>query len=654
MLDDMFAPLPADQTGAPASGAVKPTKTPIVPVPSNAPAFSFQHPKFGEPSKIWPYHTPAGLAGYAARFDFVGEDGEPGKDVLPITFCDLGSGKRGWRAKAVPEPRPPYKLPELLARPEAGLLFVEGEKAADAAALLFPELVSTTTMGGAKAPKKSDWSQVKGRHLSVWPDNDDVGRAYANEVAELALAAGAASVRIVQVPPDWPEGWDSADMLPEGVTEADLERLVTDARLFTDDSAADPPLDDDAEIARLAKLPPLAYEREREGAAKALGVRTSVLDKLVKAERGSESDNAGQGQALILPSPEPWSYPVAGVALLNELTAGISKYVVMETGAAEAVALWVIHAHLIDAFPISPRLAVTSPEKGCGKTTSLDMIARLVPRPLTTANTTAAAIFRTIEALKPTLLIDEADTFLTENDEMRGVLNSGHRRSGAFVLRLVGDDHEPRAFSTWAPTVIAMIGRLPDTLEDRSIPVRLRRKLPNETVAPLRADHTPDLDIEAEFTEISADGVGDRQRPAVAVEAGDLGDMAERVGHLNPVAFGVIGVLGHVRHVGARTVHRQHLALSGVGVGPTAALAIGRHRLGLEIAIRIVAEFGHPVRLGDLGRQMPGRVPGRLDRAHPRAFNALGLQAAGVVGVGADIAVEVGAAGQEAVAVITQ
>jgi hypothetical protein len=79
-----------------------------------------------------------------------------------------------------------------------------------------------------------------------------------------------------------------------------------------------------------------------------------------------------------------------------------------------------------------------------------------------------SAIFRIVERDAPTLLIDEADTFLKENDELRGILNTGHRRGGQ-VTRTVGDDHEPRLFSTWAPVAIAMIGQLPATLDDRSI-----------------------------------------------------------------------------------------------------------------------------------------------------------------------------------------
>ena len=92
-------------------------KTPIIPVPADAPPMSFKHPKYGAPSRVWPYHLADGeLAGYVARFDFV-KDGKPRKDCLPITFCDLGNGDRGWRSKGIPVPRPLYRLPELLARP---------------------------------------------------------------------------------------------------------------------------------------------------------------------------------------------------------------------------------------------------------------------------------------------------------------------------------------------------------------------------------------------------------------------------------------------------------------------------------------------------------------------------------------------------------
>jgi putative DNA primase/helicase len=209
------------------------------------------------------------------------------------------------------------------------------------------------------------------------------------------------------------------------------------------------------------------------------------------SDRRAERDEAPT-PSLVLSNLEPWHEPVDGATLLASIAAAIRAYVIMEEGGAGAVALWALHAYALDAFSISPRLAITSAEKRCGKTTLLDVLCCLVPRPLPTANATAPAIFRTIEACAPTLLIEEADTFLTPNNELRGVLNSGHRKGGT-VLRLVGNDHEPRHFSTWAATAIAMIGGLPDTLADRSIEIHLRRKLASEHVARFRADRATDL-----------------------------------------------------------------------------------------------------------------------------------------------------------------
>src|SRR5262249_5781759 len=159
----------------------------------------------------------------------------------------------------------------------------------------------------------------------------------------------------------------------------------------------------------------------------------------------------------------------------------------------DATALWAVHTYLLDALHITPRLAITSPEKQCGKTTLLDVLFRLVWRPLEASNTTTSPIFRTIEKARPTLLLDEGDTFLPESEELRGILNSGHRRGGS-VLRTVGNDFEPRQFGTYAACAIAMIGQLPGTLADRSISIELQRRLAGEVVEPFRFDRTEHLD----------------------------------------------------------------------------------------------------------------------------------------------------------------
>lgn len=236
------------------------------------------------------------------------------------------------------------------------------------------------------------------------------------------------------------------------------------------------------------------FEKERKSIAKKMGVRASVLDEIIKAERAKDEGTEGQGRTFEIEELEPWPEEVNGAALVSETVLTIQRYLVLPEGSAEIVAFWALHTHCYASFGVTPRLAITSPEKGCGKTTLFDVLACLVAKPLPSANATVATIFRIIDLACPTLLIDEADTFLQENDELRGILNSGHRRGGN-ILRCVGDDHEPRTFSTWAPVAIAAIGRLPETLDDRSLTCRMRRRKPSEKVQNFRIDRTDDLKV---------------------------------------------------------------------------------------------------------------------------------------------------------------
>jgi putative DNA primase/helicase len=175
-----------------------------------------------------------------------------------------------------------------------------------------------------------------------------------------------------------------------------------------------PKFEPSAEITRLARLKLIDYERERGAAAKRLGMRACALDLCVKAERSEPAgrDN-GQGRALRIPDVDPWHDSVDGAELLDDITRTILPYLALPETTAQTVAVWAVHTHCYDAFTISPRLAITSPEKGCGKTTLLDVLSCMVARPLPVCNAKVAAIFRVVEMTKPTLLMDEADTYFT-------------------------------------------------------------------------------------------------------------------------------------------------------------------------------------------------------------------------------------------------
>ena len=130
----------------------------------------------------------------------------PGKRLRPLWW----DGSQ-WLWKAPPAPRPLYNLDALQQRPNAPVLIVEGEKTADAAAKLFPSAIAITWPSGCKAFTKADWAPIKGRRCTLWPDADAVGRDAMAKLAIHLLKAGAAQVRIIQPPPDAPEGWDLAD-----------------------------------------------------------------------------------------------------------------------------------------------------------------------------------------------------------------------------------------------------------------------------------------------------------------------------------------------------------------------------------------------------------------------------------------------------------
>lgn len=502
----MFAPLNAYAEHATRPiGTAKDDWRAIVPVPPDAPPADFRHWQHGEPSHVFTYRDSVGqILFYVRRYT-------NGPKALPLAYCEAPDGTRQWRAKWPTSPRSLYRLEQLAMRPDAPVLVVEGEKTADTAQRLFPTHVVVTTPGGAKAAHLADFEPLKGRTVTLWPDHDREGEEYARNAKRLAEEAEARCA-IVQVPAEFPEKWDLADTPPPGFSVETLRAMALGApssnaerpQLDTNKAAHMPTLQAtghaiDAEIRRLAALPALEYEQTRKQHAERLEVRPGVLDKLVKDCQRKLGIGAyethGQGRSLELPTPAPFAEAVDGAQLFSELSTTISRYLALPPGAADAMALWAVFTHTIDEFQCSPRLMFKSPEKRCGKSTALLIVSRLVPRPLIAANITPSALFRTVEAAAPTLIVDEGDTFIAKSDELGGILNSGHTRALAFVIRNVGDDHEPRKFGTWCALAIASIGNLPDTLEDRSVIVTMRRRRPDERVERLRIDRTSHLDV---------------------------------------------------------------------------------------------------------------------------------------------------------------
>ncbi len=243
-----------------------------------------------------------------------------------------------------------------------------------------------------------------------------------------------------------------------------------------------------ARIAELAKLPLLQYELARDGEAKALGIRVAVLDREVDAKRPLD---AGSDEADPFEAVEPWDDAVNGAAVADEIRSMLLSHVIFGTaGDADTATLWVIGTYLMDRWRLWPRLMITSPTKACGKSTLLEVLEAVVSKGFIASNISAAGVFRAIEAWKPSLLLDEADTWMKDNLELAGILNSGHTKRTAKVVRVEdkGGVLTPTLFSTWTPIAFAGIGTQRDTLVSRSVIIGLRRKMPTETVARLPAD----------------------------------------------------------------------------------------------------------------------------------------------------------------------
>jgi hypothetical protein len=181
-------------------------------------------------------------------------------------------------------------------------------------------------------------------------------------------------------------------------------------------------------------------------------------------------------------APMLWPNPINGASMMETLVAQAQKHIVMTDEEFTAFALWVLFTYTIDVARVSPVLAIRSPIKRCGKTSAMTLLAGLAASPYSVSNISVAILYRLVDEKRPTLLLDESDTYLGESDKtMIGILNSGHTRTNAHVARM--DQGKVRSFSTFCAKAIAGIGENPHTLKDRSIEIRLRRKLPDELVS---------------------------------------------------------------------------------------------------------------------------------------------------------------------------
>lgn len=455
-----------------------------------------------------------------AQYDYRDEDGELLFQVVRYEPKDFRQrtpdGSGGWKWGLNGVRRVPYRLPELLASADT-VCIPGGEK--DCETLIRHGLTATTNPCGEGNWKPEFNKYLKGRKVVVFEDNDPAGRKHGQVVAQ-SLHGIAEAVKVISFP-ELPEHGDVSDYL-QVHTKDNLFQKIKDASFYEPvkeesktiqfpvsvngnglnglmESAGVSSLTEnsgpDEIIEAIGKLSATTANKgsvflgvarsEVIKKLKGIGVQspTALVNDALKPQKSKTVE--GQGQTLSFEDPESWLNELDGAELLNEISETINRYVILPKGGDTALSLWVMFAWTHDAFQVSPLLDFRSPTKRCGKTTGQRVVKRLVPKPLVATNVSTPSLFRGIEAYSPTLLIDEVDTFLNRDQETNGILNGGHERDGAFVLRCEGDNHEPRIFSVWCPKVLSGIGRRKDTLEDRSIPIPMKRKALGQKVEKL-------------------------------------------------------------------------------------------------------------------------------------------------------------------------
>ena len=484
---EMFRPQSPDwpQAGACLAPAGKRDDyRPVIPVPPDLPDPDWQALRppeaIDDPVATWVYRKEdESIAFHVGRWEAANGD----KEIRPVTWDGTD-----WRPKGMPALRPLYRLPDILKYAEPSVVVVEGEKCADAARDAFPWHVVTTWSHGCEAWKGTDWQPLAGCEVLLVADPDVPGRKAMEAVAKHLYSLGCrVRIYLPDVDPkddiaDWIEA-DGADDVREWIevqakrwTPMDwkdelVERAKTDAGAPFEQVML-------VKLAELRRDELAEWQRLRCKLKKAEFSIGNLEQAMATVARGG--DDGLQGQPLDWAEVEPWPDPVDGAALLDDTAELIRRYVEMPATSVTAVALWVAHTWVHDRLEISTFLNITSATKRCGKSLLMEVLVALVWKPLpASGRITPAALFRTVERYTPTLLLDEADTFLGADQELRGLVNGSQRRDLAYVTRLVGDDHEPRSFRTWCAKAISGIGSLPDTVLDRSLLIGLERRPPN-------------------------------------------------------------------------------------------------------------------------------------------------------------------------------
>jgi len=220
-----------------------------------------------------------------------------------------------------------------------------------------------------------------------------------------------------------------------------------------------------------------------------LGVKVSALE-----EQSFDNAELSKARGRIEEVIEPWPEAVDGAKLLQTIFGTLQRFVVITDPEFITTSLWIVFVYVYELFPKLPILRLKSPTKQCGKSTLIDAIELLVVKPLVTVSVSPSALYRTIEKFHPTILIDEADSYGKDNDDLRNIVNGGFERNRP-AIRTNKESLEPEFFDTFGPKLLASIGPLHETIEDRSVTISMKRK-PSECDVEELCDADPGVFLE--------------------------------------------------------------------------------------------------------------------------------------------------------------
>jgi len=228
------------------------------------------------------------------------------------------------------------------------------------------------------------------------------------------------------------------------------------------------------ELRAIAKLPRLAHAASLSKLAERLGEDVDALRTQLEFFVSAEDDG-------VIAEVEPWPEPVALAELLDEALAMISRYVVIHDESARiAIVLWVALAWVHEIAVHSPILEFTSADAGEGKSTLCGVLSHITPRGDVSTELTGPALYRFVDQVKPTLIIDDADRLLSRRPDLVHIVNAGWTR-GVKIRRQVNG--VTRWFDPFCPKIIS--GKdlyLPSATKTRCITVKLLPKLKSEEV----------------------------------------------------------------------------------------------------------------------------------------------------------------------------